>query len=246
VAAGYAQDEPYEVGPADMDLLLRNHKEYAFVRRRPEFSSPLDLHWDVAWRWQRDGTATEDLWAEAKPKAFFGVPAYALSPEWEFLFLAAHASHHLKWRGLKWLVDIHEVCSRWELDWGKVGERASRLGWGEAVRLTLSACRALFDTPIPSDFSLRGLPRWLKLFPVDPSAPLQDVLFPVRLLRRPSEKLRYLSCAFLVPTIAERRLLCLPQSLGFFYYLLRPLRLLCKGGWWLLRAGFDRSWCARW
>ncbi len=95
-----------------VDLLPRSTIEYALVREERSFHYLLEPHWGLLlWGAPFDRDAIEDLWAEASPTAYFGVPAYALSPAWELLFLAAHAARH-QWGGLKWLVDIQEVCAR--------------------------------------------------------------------------------------------------------------------------------------
>ena len=224
------------------ELLLHSHNiEYALVREERGVCYLLEPHWGMLWGARLDRDATEDLWAEARPKAFFGVPAYTLSPEWELLFLAAHATRH-QWQGLKWLVDIHEICSRREIDWEKARAKAKRLGWEEVLRLTLSACHALFDTLVPPHFSLKVPGPRVKLFPSDPSPDVwQSFVVRLRLLKRPSEKLCFLAHVLFVPTLAERRLYRLPSSLSFLYYPLRPLRLGCKWGWRLARAAWQRQ-----
>jgi len=105
------------------------------------------------------------------------------------------------------------------------------------VALTLGACRALLDTPVPAGVPLRPPPGWLTLFPADPppASPLANALFPLRLFGRRSRKLRYLAHLLFVPTLTERRTLGLPSWLGFLYYLLRPVRLVSKWGGELLR-----------
>jgi hypothetical protein len=222
------------------DLLRRSDIEYALLREEQWFRYLLELHWGICWEPSLDEGAAEDLWTEAHVKTFFGVPAYTLSPEWEILYLAAHAARH-QWTGLKWLVDIHEVCSRGGVDWGKVREKAGKLGWEEMLELTLSACHALFNTSITADFSAKELPQWLKLFPEAPSPqPWQNAFFPLHLLQRPLDKLSYIAHVLLVPTLAERRLLRLPSSLGPLYYLLRPARLGCKWSWQAVCSGFER------
>ena len=212
------------------DLLLRSHIEYALERDDRQVRYLLELHWGLLWGMPWDKAATEEIWAEAQPGDCFGIPAYTLSPEWELLFLAVHAARH-QCQGLKWLVDIHVICSTRSVDWEKVRAKAARAGWEEAARLALSACHALFDTPIPSDLLLRVLPPWVKLFPATASTSWTDAFFPARLLRRPSEKLRFFLRVLLVPTLAERRLLRLPSFLGLLYYPLRPLRLAFKWSW---------------
>jgi hypothetical protein len=163
-----------------------------------------------------------------------------LSPEWNLLFLAAHAAHH-QWQGLKWLVDIHEVCIQGGIDWEKLGAKARCLGWQDVLRLSLNVCRALFSTPVPEEFACHRLPARLALFPANPSLQLwENVFFPLHLLKRPSDKLRYGVRLLLLPTLAEHRLLRLPSALSFLYYPLRILRLGCKWIWRGVCAGFRR------
>lgn len=215
--------------------------ECSLLREKREIDHWLELHWGLLSGSSADAQATEDLWAEAHPKVVLGVPAYTLSLEWEFLFLAAHASRH-NWQGLKWLVDLHEVCTLPGMDWEKVREKANRLGWQELMRRSLRACHVLFETPIPPGFSLGTLPPKSKIFPGRPSPldSLKAALFCAGLLPRRSEKLRHLAHSLLVPTSGDRLLLRLPAPLGFLYYLIRPLRLGCKLGWWLVRSALER------
>lgn len=221
------------------DLLLASDIEYALVRQDRWCSYLLELHWGMLWGPRWDGSAAEDLWTAARPHVCFGVPAYALSPEWEILFLATHAARH-HWQGLKWLVDIHEVCCQRQIDWAHVRETAERLGWEEVVRLTLSACHTLFATPLPAQFPVRELPPWLRLFPHAPASwTWQDAFFPLHLLKRRSDRLRYALGALLVPTLTERQCLRLPFPLLFLYYPLRPLRAGCKWGWRFVLAGLQ-------
>jgi hypothetical protein len=244
LASGYRAEFEGATERFFADLFLKKDIEYALEREERGNSYRVELHWDILWGAPFDGDATENLWAEARPKPFGGVPAYALSPEWQLLFLSVHVSRH-QWRGLKWLVDIHELCSQGGIDWPKLGAKARRLRWEDMLRITLSACRILFSTPIPEEFSLPQLPPWVKLFPAAPAPLWQSLLFPLRLLKRPSDKLRYLLRALFWPTLAERRLVRLPSSLGFLYYLLRPLRLGCKWGWRLICACLQQLRIAR-
>jgi hypothetical protein len=229
------EDEPLDL--SDADLLLESGIEYNFVRRRGAFASRLELHWDIAWRWQGDGEAIADLWRESRPETQWGVPCRALSAEWQLLYLALHASLH-RWQILKWLVDIDELCASHQVDWDRTSAKAASLGWEEVLRLTLTACHSLFGTPVPSRYRAEPVPPWLQLFPVPPGGPdVWDALRPARLFRHRSEKLRYLLRRALVPTMDERRFLALPSGLRVLYYPLRPLRLGCKWGWRSVRAG---------
>jgi hypothetical protein len=233
IADGWRQGEA-EVRPADIPILLESDIEYSFVSNSNSMPLLLELHWDIAWRWRRDSAAVDDLWAEARPQTLWGVEAYALSREWEILYLAVHAAHH-RWASLKWLVDVHEACIAGPVSWDRLVEKANRFGWGRMLALSLSACHALFSTPIPADFAPRRLPRWVRLFPESPrpNRLWDEALFAARLLDGWWDRLRYLARLAFVPTIRERRSLPLPFSMRFLYYALRPIRL---AGRWTTRS----------
>jgi hypothetical protein len=223
-----------------VDFLRHSNTECSLEREERGFRYVLEPHWGVLWGMPFDGGATEDLWGEARPQVFRGVPAYTLSPEWNLLFLAAHAAHH-QWQWLKWLVDIHEVCTQGNVDWEKLGAKARRLGWEDVLRLSLGVCRTLFSTPAPEEFSFRGLPARFALFPADPSVQRWESAFsPLRLLQRPSDKVRYGIRLLFLPTLAEHRLLRLPTALSFLYYPLRMLRLGCRWAWMGVCASVQR------
>jgi hypothetical protein len=234
-----AMDYLPELGERSVvDLMLRHDIECGLARGADGTAHVLDLHWGIAWGGSRDEVATTELWNAALDTLFHGIPARALSPEWEVLFLALHAARH-RWQGLKWLVDVHEVCLRGGIDWGRVRVAAARFGWEEPLRITLVACHVLFGTPLTVGLDGEGLPPWLTLLADDPLAPgdWRDAVLPLRLLRPASQKVRYLFRLLLAPTMAEYRLVCLPFCLGPLYYLLRPLRLGAK-----YSVGALRSW----
>lgn len=222
------------------DLFLRTRIEHALTHAKAAFPHYVELHWGVLWGDPFDGSAADDLWGEARPGVVCGAPAHLLSPEWELLFLSAHAARH-RWQGLKWLVDIHEICVRGAIDWERVRAKAERLGWTHLFSLTLGAVRVLFGTPLPDELAPTHLPPWLKLFPDQPAGRPRDFFFPLRLIRRPSQRLRFLARLFFVPGLEERQLLRLPPALSFLYYPLRLLRLGARWGFWLVRAPWRRQ-----
>jgi hypothetical protein len=223
---GWEQTDRLRVEPSDVDFLVRSAMEYGFTPPASAFPYLLELHWDIAWRWRGDTAMLDDLWAEARGQPFWGVEAWTLSPEWELLYLAVHAARH-RWQGLKWLVDIHEVCVRAKFDWDAVTNKARRFGLERALEISLSACRVLFGTPLPPAYSERPVPSWLPLFPA--SAPQmgewQETLMVRRLFRRPLDRLRYLARIALRPTLGELGFVRLPLGLRVLYYPLRLVRL---------------------
>jgi hypothetical protein len=229
LADGYEPWEPYDVDGAEIDWLLSSNIEYGFLRRRREFAAILELHWDMAWRWQPEGRVVERAWRRAEPCEVLGAKAWRLSPEWEALYLMVHAARH-RWHGLKWAVDIHELCVRGDVPWNALRETAAAFGWAGAVQVSLSVCETLFDTPVPERWAGRRVPGWVPLFPAAPPPAdiWSDALVPVRLLDGPGARLRYLLRLLLLPTLAERRALCLPTALRALYYPLRPVRLAAR------------------
>jgi hypothetical protein len=226
LANGYERADRYPVSSADVDFLVRSAMEYSFRPRSTVFSYLLELHWDLAWRWRGDAAMVDDVWAEARPRGVWGVEAWALSPEWELLYLAVHAARH-RWQGLKWLVDIHEVCSRAKFDWTTVVAKARWFGLERALQLSLSVCETLFGTPLPPAYSGHPVPAWLQAFPA--SAPLEGewrrAMLARRLFSRPQDRLRYLARIALHPTLGELELVRLPVGLRGLYYPLRLVRL---------------------
>lgn len=242
-ALGLLLDSGYRAQFAEAffaDLFLKTRIDYALISKDSWMPHYLELHWGILWGDPFDGRAADDLWDEARPAIVCGAPAYLLSPEWELLFLSAHAARH-RWQGLKWLVDIHEICLRGGIDWERLRLKAERLGWSQVLGLTLAVVRLLFETPVPEGLAPAVLPPWLKVFPDRPAGRPRDFFFPLRLMKRPSDRLRFLARLLFVPGLEERQLLRLPSALGFLYYPLRLARLSARWGLWLVRAPWRRQ-----
>ena len=240
LASGYHTDFD---DPFFSKLEMRHGRHYDLVRDGLGISFLLELHWKFVQYSSRDDDAVKDLWAEARPQICFGVPAFSLSPEWEFLYLSTHAAGH-EWRSLKWLVDIHHIASCGQVDWQKVMNKTRVFELELAIRQTLAACSLLLETQLPAHYSPVSLPAGVRLFPyVRPAGDAKSAFAfrHMRLLKRPLDKLRYIAVVLFVPRLTDRDLLPLPSSMAFLYYFLRPVRLLGKWGWVLLQACFKRG-----
>jgi hypothetical protein len=224
--------------------------------REPRRRHLVELHWRVLEHTSRGREATEDLWAEARPALCFGAPAYALSAEWEFLYVAWHASGESPVL-LKWLADVHDLGANRSIDWEKVWEKAERFEVARPVEKVLNIVEELFDGPAPQRFSARPLPARARFFPagagsraaptaLSPRACMfpaaaegagASPVFPVlRSMGRPSERLRWLARMLFVVRENDEQLFHLPPSLSLLYYALRPLRLLSQWSRRSLRA----------
>jgi len=227
--------------PRMLGLLARYEKDCGLMRQDRSWSFPLQVHVGLIWGGPVEHSLLEQVWAEAVRKDIHGAPALALSAEWEFLYLAVHAARH-GLAPLKWLVDIDQLCSSGSVDWESASRKARRLGWEKIIRQVLGACGSLLDTPIPAPFSVPKGPAPCAI-PQPETSRLhipRDLFFSVRLLRSSKEKLRYLAVRLFVPTAGDYRFLPLPTSLFFLYGVLRPVRLACQVGWWLVQAGVER------
>ena len=207
-------------------LALRHGRHYGFQRDHAGHATHIELHWQLVQHSSRNDDAITDLWAEAHPTHSCGAPAYAFSPEWEFLYLATHAADH-GWQSLKWLADLHQLCLCRPPDWHRLTEKAEQFELDLVVRQTLAACSLLLGTPLPEGYASVSLPAKLRLFPKAHEA----VFSHLTLLRRPWDKLRCVANDVLVPKPADQDFIRLPAALSFLYYPLRALRLIGKRVW---------------
>jgi putative nucleotidyltransferase-like protein len=216
------------------------HVELPLLPRSPRRRYPLDLHWGLGAGDPRDTLAAEECWATARTVTVAGVEARAMSPEWELLFLALHAARS-QWQGLKWLVDIQEICWTWRLDWDGVRVIARRWGWERVLALTLEACRCLWGLPPPNAVESVPWPRWLPRFP-DPPRESRWASLRVTCLLLPRWRQRAGHALRLIGTSSpnDYRWLPLPAALFPLYVFLRPVRWAAMGGKWCLRTVLPR------
>jgi hypothetical protein len=210
-------------------LALRHGRHYSFQRNDAGPSTYVELHWRLVQYSSRDSDIVEDLWAEARLTHSCGASAYTFSPEWELLYLALHAAHH-RWEGLKWLVDLDQLCRCRPPDWRRVEEKADRFELDLMLGPTLAVCSLLLGTPLPANDSSVSLPAKVRLFPMTPSTDsgFERTLFPMALLRHRWDKLRCAANILFVPKPADQDFLHLPAAVGFLYYPIRVLRLIGK------------------
>jgi hypothetical protein len=242
VASGY---EPELSAPALFDLLARYGKDCSLTREDRACVYPLELHCGLIWGGSIERELQERIWSEALRKPFRGVTAFALSPEWEFLYLAVHSARH-GWISLKWFIDLDRLCLAGRLDWEKVGREARLLGWERALQSSLSVCSTLLGTPVPAPLGFAGplqlAERRAGRVPRPSNFQVaSEILFHMSLLGTPGRKVRYLLSRLLVPTPADCEFVRLPLSMFFLYYLLRPIRVTCKTVGWLIRFGGSKA-----
>jgi len=225
--------------PFFLDLLERYGKDCELMREDKLCTYPLELHCGLVWGGRLERDLLRKIWKDAVRTNFYGVPAFALSSDWEFLYLAVHAARHGR-HSLKWFVDLDRFCSRSLLDWVSIQQKAQRLGWEKAVRDSLLVCSQLLGSPIDPGFAPSTSQRPSGTFDLASLELPGGPFFSLQLLRTPAQKLRFLVTRLLIPTPADSRFLPLPSSLVFLYYLLRPFRVAAIAARWMIQAGLNR------
>jgi hypothetical protein len=128
VAAGYQSEFTQS---ALLDLFVRYSKDCLLMRLDDICTYPLELHCALLWGGQLERDLLTEIWAQADRKSFYGAEAFALSEDWEFLYLTLHAARH-GLSSLKWLVDLDRLSSRGP-DWERVMNKALGMGRRGAI-----------------------------------------------------------------------------------------------------------------
>jgi len=235
--------------PPFLYRLVRHGKDFELRRNGPKMVFALELHFGLVWGGGVERRLVADIWSDALPRPFHGVPAFALSPEWEFLHLAEHAARHGLF-SFKWLVDLDWLVERGAVDWQSAREKAERIGWLKVVQSSLAACEALFETPVPAPFALAAagpVPK-IRVLQTNPG-PLEfprEALFNLLLLPTLWQRIQFAANRIFLPTTVDCEFLRLPSPLFFIYYILRPLRLAGTLAKWSIQAGVARvRWLLR-
>jgi hypothetical protein len=201
----------------------------------------VDLHWGLIPPQFSFAPDPEPLWKRVSRINLNGHIVSTLSPEDMCLFLSLHGAKHC-WSQLNWIVDMAELIRAYkEIDWELTIDRAGAMGSQRMLFLGLFLARDLLQAPIPdevaqkarSDRRITSLADRVygMLFPRERirAISIKQKLHYVETMDRMSDRMRFW-VGYIVPTPLEWRLLRLPRSLSFLYYLLRPVRLVAKHG----------------
>jgi hypothetical protein len=156
------------------------------------------------------------------------------------LVLCAHGAKH-RWGCLGWVCDVAELLRACPgMDWPRVEEQAGRLRSRRMLRLGLLLANDLLGAPLPCEVEREAradavvnrlvarVSRTLLRAPADAPGGLALALFQIRARERLGDGVRYALSMALTPTVADWFSYRLPASISFFYYLLRPIRLVGK------------------
>jgi hypothetical protein len=194
----------------------------------------------------------ESFWKRLVWIPFEGRKVPAFSAEDLLLILCVHGAKH-RWEQLNWVCDLAELIRvHQDLDWVGLLERAKTLGCERILFLGLFLAHDLLGALLPpdvlkrvkSDAAVGTLATHVceRIFH-DGNGSSHGAFGLSSFYLRVSERLRdrtayCLRLAF-TPTVDDWKLLPLPRSLGFFYYLVHPMVLTAKYGLKPLRNLFN-------
>ena len=218
---------------------LQSGCERVFVRA--DKAAALDLHWDFAVKGFSFWPDLAGIWTRLEPLLFAGHTTFTLSRSDLLLLLCVHgAKHH--WKRLEWIASVAELLrGSPQIDWEAVLREAHRSGAERMLLLGLLLAKDLSHVSLPDSVLERAkahsvvkrLARDIRceLFlnedvPVNAADKLAFLLQTKERLRDKMRYGHYLARLALKPTSRDRALVPLPGSLTFFYYLLRPFRLV--------------------
>lgn len=220
-----------EDGKHDCPLVKNNriYVELHWTLEPPSFSVPENttLFWQSAQRFTWNGMRI--LWPTAEEM---------------LLFLCRHGSRH-HWRSLKWLCDVATLLRKHsDMDWDYIINRVTETHTRRLVFLGLELANQLYGTEYPRpvwkeierDRRVKNLGNqalnWMFVQngAHDPSQYWAEQIQLIHLREGYLQRLNYVYTKFvrpkLKPNAHDLALIQLPDRLAFFYYLLRPIRLI--------------------
>jgi hypothetical protein len=231
-AKGYRVGTPLH-WPCDSAYLRSRGAEISMVDESRLLS--VDLHWRILPQYFASAFDYEDVWQSLESTAFWGRTIPVLRPELLLLLLCAHGAKHAFGR-IGWICDIASCLVAFpNLRWPEVLAASARAGTMRELLLGSKLAEDLLGIRLPPT-----LPRdpevdklvssvRIRVMAAAPTRVPESELIPfcLRLFESNRHRLRYLLGHF-APSFADYQALQLPPALYFFYYVLRPVRLLAN------------------
>jgi Uncharacterised nucleotidyltransferase len=217
--------------------LLRFDNACAFVNDRDVL---LDVHWRFAPRHLSLALETDDMWRGLEKVNIGNHSLFTLSPEDLLLVLCCHGFTH-QWEKLVWLSDVAGLIGRGDnLDWDYVFKKAKRLGVLRILLLGLFLASDLLGASLPcqAQDALRSetqVKRAAKeivphLFAPDMHPSSGWIGQQLRMRERTGDRIKSLLAILLTPRDYDWMFASIPDSVGFLYYLIRPIRMVKARG----------------
>lgn len=208
-------------------------------------SYSLDIHRDLVPQHLAKPFTVQDLTSYSTSFCLMGQTVTTLSPEFQLLVLCLNGTKEC-WRRLNRVCDIAELIrAHPNLDWKQIMTLTQQRGEQRLLRLGLLLAYHLLDAPLPVVI--------LKQIQSDPVAQLlfwkvrqqmflptlltvgevERTIFYIKTRERFTDQIRTLvgllqHSGWMIPTANDREAISLPACLSFFYYLIRPIRVIRK------------------
>ena len=158
-------------------------------------------------------------------------------PEDLLLILCIHGTKHI-WQRLAWICDVAnliEVCK--EMDWERILDQSQQMKIERIVLLGVFLAKDLVGIELPgeivrkfdhiSEVQKLSTKVYGTLFNgvQNSDRVVDEHLFHLRLMERLTDKANYCLELGFIPNIGDWQYVSLPDSLFFFYYIIRPFHL---------------------
>ena len=215
-------------------MLLRTQHNLQFTRGR----IIVELHWQVSSQLFASTVTAEELWQHRETITINGREMQTLAAEDLLFALCVHGSRHV-WQRLAWICDLDRIIrTQTKIDWQKLIERARHANAERLFLLGLALTQHLLDTNLPAtivDAIVRDTRISQLVTEIErrlcEGPELQELGFGTvlrfNMLVRTDWRSRVRYCRFaLAPSDSDMETMHLSKSLQFFYYVIRPFRLL--------------------
>lgn len=217
---------------------LRSHWELHLTNQKEQVT--LDIHQGILSKQFSFADNSEWIWQDTKTISFVDKQILSFSAENQIIILCSQGGKDC-WLWLNRICDLAEVLRTYsDVNWEKIWQLAIKLRMKRMLLLGLLLAHKVLEAQLP-EFILQkietnSLVKALsseiitqltcqdKLYTTQNQ--LQFALFHLKLIEHPWDKVVYCYEHMIVPTIADKSWVRLPNFLSFLYYFLRPIRLI--------------------
>lgn len=210
--------------------------EYCFIRE----GVSVDVHWRLVQQFCWPSLDMDRVWESLVPFTFFGGQVRIFSPECMLVALCIHSAQH-DWMELKMFADIAKLLSLHpSLDWRKIGDLTADSHSRRSVLVALNLAHTHLGAHLPSQV-IYEIAQDRQVTRITNRVysmiwPSRNCPMPIRadvrwlLFRTKGEqwidRWRYITCVALGPTMADFWRIEIPNSFGWLYFAVRPLRIV--------------------
>jgi hypothetical protein len=211
----------------------------------------LDVHWDFVVPSAAVRIDTDKLWDRLQPIPVNRKLLKTVSVEDLLLILCLHGFTHF-WERLGWIADVAALIDSQEKnDWPLLLKNADRMGSRRMISLGLYLAKNLLGASVPADVWTSApadatvvaladeVQRGLFIVGTERVGILRELRLNLAMKEGKRDKLTSCIRLLATPRVDDWKLLPLPGSLFFLFYVLRPFRLTGKYAAKLLRGSAD-------